>query len=232
MYVDFRDFAFISSIKSRKYCERVDPVTRTVRVTAGGEEVPSIEYGDTPLEARHHAELADNEMYVWLRAAGAGAGPAEVRLVVTPVRRRCSSLDVWWTPCAGGAGPCVRRDLLCDGIVNCGGGGQQLRAGDEAGATCRTRVLAAGAGADTGQWLVPSFIVFVASSVAGTGALLCCCSHLRRTKPRAEQREDSGDTAACYTEASAPPAPAPGNHADTEDSPPSYEEAVLLLRRP
>ena len=230
MYVDFRDFAFISSIKSRKYCERVDPVTRTVRVTAGGEEVPSIEYGDTPLEARHHAELADNEMYVWLRAAGAGAGPAEVRLVVTPVRRRCSSLDVWWTPCAGGAGPCVRRDLLCDGIVNCGGGGQQLRAGDEAGATCRTRVLAAGAGADTGQWLVPSFIVFVASSVAGTGALLCCCSYLRRTKPRAEQRGDSGDTAACYTEASAPPAP--GNHADTEDSPPSYEEAVLLLRRP
>ena len=230
MYVDFRDFAFISSIKSRKYCERVDPVTRTVRVTAGGEEVPSIEYGDTPLEARHHAELADNEMYVWLRAAGAGAGPAEVRLVVTPVRRRCSSLDVWWTPCAGGAGPCVRRDLLCDGIVNCGGGGQQLRAGDEAGATCRTRVLAAGAGADTGQWLVPSFIVFVASSVAGTGALLCCCSHLRRTKPRAEQRGDPGDTAACYTEASAPPAP--GNHADTEDSPPSYEEAVLLLRRP
>ena len=230
MYVDFRDFAFISSIKSRKYCERVDPVTRTVSVTAGGEEVPSIEYGDTPLEARHHAELADNEMYVWLRAAGAGAGPAEVRLVVTPVRRRCSSLDVWWTPCAGGAGPCVRRDLLCDGIVNCGGGGQQLRAGDEAGATCRTRVLAAGAGADTGHWLVPSFIVFVASSVAGTGALLCCCSHLRRTKPRAEQRGDPGDTAACYTEASAPPAP--GNHADTEDSPPSYEEAVLLLRRP
>ena len=229
MYVDFRDFAFISSIKSRKYCERVDPVTRTVSVTAGGEEVPSIEYGDTPLEARHHAELADNEMYVWLRAAGAGAGPAEVRLVVTPVRRRCSSLDVWWTPCAGGAGPCVRRDLLCDGIVNCGGG-QQLRAGDEAGATCRTRVLAAGAGADTGQWLVPSFIVFVASSVAGTGALLCCCSHLRRTKPRAEQRGDSGDTAACYTEASAPPAPE--THADTEDSPPSYEEAVLLLRRP
>ena len=230
MYVDFRDFAFISSIKSRKYCERVDPVTRTVRVTAAGEEVPSIEYGDTPLEARHHAELADNEMYVWLRAAGAGAGPAEVRLVVTPVRRRCSSLDVWWTPCSGGAGPCVRRDLLCDGIVNCGGGGQQLRAGDEAGATCRTRVLAAGAGADTGQWLVPSFIVFLASSVAGTGALLCCCSHLRRTKPRAEQRGDSGETAACYTEASAPPAP--GTHADTEDSPPSYEEAILLLRRP
>ena len=230
MYFDFRDFAFISSIKSRKYCERVDPVTRTVSVTAAGEEVPSIEYGDTPLEARQHAELADNEMYVWLRAAG--AGPAEVRLVVTPVRRRCSSLDVWWTPCSGGAGPCVRRDLLCDGIVNCGG--QQLRAGaagDEAGATCRTRVQAAGAGADTGQWLVPSFIVFVASSVAGTGALLCCCSHLRRTKPRAEQRGDSGaDTAACYTEASAPPAP--GTHADTEDSPPSYEEAVLLLRRP
>ena len=230
MCFDFRDFAFISSIKSRKYCERVDPVTRTVSVTAAGEEVPSIEYGDTPLEARHHAELADNEMYVWLRAAG--AGPAEVRLVVTPVRRRCSSLDVWWTPCSGGAGPCVRRDLLCDGIVNCGG--QQLRAGaagDEAGATCRTRVQAAGAGADTGQWLVPSFIVFVASSVAGTGALLCCCSHLRRTKPRAEQRGDSGaDTAACYTEASAPPAL--GTQADTEDSPPSYEEAVLLLRRP
>ena len=205
-------------------------MTRTVSVTAAGEEVPSIEYGNTPLKARHHAELADNEMYVWLRAAG--AGPAEVRLVVTPVRRRCSSLDVWWTPCSGGAGPCVRRDLLCDGIVNCGG--QQLRAGaagDEAGATCRTRVQAAGAGADTGQWLVPSFIVFVASSVAGTGALLCCCSHLRRTKPRAEQRGDSGaDTAACYTEASAPPAP--GTQADTEDSPPSYEEAVLLLRRP
>ena len=230
MCFDFRDFAFISSIKSRKYCERVDPVTRTVSVTAAGEEVPSIEYGDTPLEARHHAELADNEMYVWLRAAG--AGPAEVRLVVTPVRRRCSSLDVWWTPCSGGAGPCVRRDLLCDGIVNCGG--QQLRAGaagDEAGATCRTRVQAAGAGADTGQWLVPSFIVFVASSVAGTGALLCCCSHLRRTKLRAEQCGDSGaDPAACYTEASAPPAP--GTQADTEDSPPSYEEAVLLLRRP
>ena len=225
--MDFRDFAFISSVKSEKFCEHIEPSAPSVRVTEEGEEVAEIDYGDTELWGREYMELEDNEMYLWLRVSNHHPDLREsVRLIVTPVQRQCSSTDIFWTPCSSSSrtrGPCVRRDLLCDGIVNCG---QKVSSIDESPEVCRSRVKP-GPGVSTDP-LVASFIGLVCLSVLGTGALLCCCKYVRKDKRDQDSvqppsyLEDGG-----YQNASAPPA----SIEDSEDSPPSYTEA-MSLRRP
>ena len=209
-------------MKSRKFCEHIDQSEHRVRVTEEGEEMAEIDYGDTELSGREHMELEDNEMYLWLRASHRAA---RVRLIVTPVQRECSSTDIFWTPCSSSRsrGPCVRRDLVCDGIVNCG---QKISSMDENPEVCRSRVRP-GPGVSTDP-LVASFIGLVSLSVLVTGALLCCCKYLRKDKrgqdpPQPPAYLDDG----CYQNASAPPA----SIEDNEDSPPSYTEA-MSLRRP
>lgn len=220
--INFRDFAFFSSVKSKKFCEHIEPSVHSVMVTEEGEEVAEIDYGDTELSGREHRELEDNEMYVWLRASHRDDMSERVRLIVTPVQLQCSSTDIFWTPCSSSRsrGPCVRRDLLCDGIVNCG---REVSTTDESPAVCRSRVRP-GPGVSTDP-IVASFLGLVSLSVLATGALLCCCKYFR--KPQREQDPPAYLEDGCYQNASAPPA----SIEDGEDSPPSYNEA-MSLRRP
>ena len=194
-------------------------------MTEEGEEVAEIDYGDTELRGREYMELEDNAMYLWLRVSHRPDLRERVRLIVTPVQRQCSSTDIFWTPCssARSRGPCVRRDLLCDGIVNCG---QEISSMDESPEVCRSRVKP-GPGVSTDP-LVASFIGLVSLSVLATGALLCCCKYVRKDKREPESAQPPAYLEdGCYQNASAPPA----STEDNEDSPPSYTEA-MSLRRP
>ena len=169
-------------------------------------------------------------MDVWLRLSSQiPASQRSLRLVVTPVLRSCSTSDIWWTPCSqAGSGPCVRRDLLCDGIINCG-------ASEEGGERCRTRVKAGDSG--PGTWFLPSLVTLVSSGIFITGLMLFCCTLINRDKIRNSFQENSGQTgghtrslstpvgATCYVAASAPVM-----DRDLEDRPPSYAEAILLPR--
>ena len=221
--MDFRDFAFISSVKSEKFCEHIEPSAPSVRVTEEGEEVAEIDYGDTGLRDREHMELEDNEMYLWLRVSPSPSDSERVRLIVTPVQVRCSSTDIFWTPCSSSSGPCVRRDLVCDGIVNCG---QEITDTDESSEVCRSRVKP-GPGVSTDP-IVASFIGLVSLSVFATGALLCCCRYFRKDKRDQDPPLPPANLEdVFYQNASAPPV----SVGDNEDSPPSYAEA-MALRRP
>ena len=112
---------------------------KTAKVDEEGNHVSDIDFGATNLRSREYLELNDNEMYVWLVARPR----SQMRLIVTPVMKTCSRSNTWWTPCSGPGhhGPCVRRDLICDGEVNCG-----LDSGDESPSVCRTRVQSADTG--------------------------------------------------------------------------------------
>lgn len=213
----FRDLFFISSIKSKKYCDVIPPPVRRVSRLAD-KEVNTIDFGYSPLSSREHLELTDNEMDLWLRASSSQAA-VRARLVVTPVLRSCSSSDVWWTSCSGGrgrAGPCVRRDLLCDGIVNCG-------AGEEAEERCVSRVREGEAG--PGAWFLPSLVTLVCSGIFITGLMLFCCTIINRDKIRTSFHRSRPDSAARQVTASAPRL-----ETELEDRPPSYAEAIMLPR--
>ena len=224
----FRDLFFISSIKSQKYCDEIQPPQRRVTQLAD-KEVHSIDLAGSPLTSREYLELRDHEMDVWLRVSPSRAA-VRVRMVVTPVLRSCSSSDVWWTSCSqlgARAGPCVRRDLLCDGIINCGASGGSS---DEAGERCRSRVKAG----DSGSWFLPSLITLVSSGIFITGLMLFCCTLINRDKIRSSFQGPRGRTVApaqvrdVRRSYLAPTAPEPDT--DLEDRPPSYAEAILLPR--
>ena len=159
-------------------------------------------------------------MYVWLRLRRPTSyfpqSWRSVRLVVTPVLRSCDTTDIWWTPCSqSGAGPCVRRDLLCDGLVNC-------QEEEETEQRCRTRVKPGEP--SPGSWLLPSLVTLVCSGIFVTGFMLFCCSFINRDKIRNRFQENQTATraeTAGYEAASAP---------ELDDRPPSYAEAILLPR--
>ena len=192
----FRDLFYISTIKSEKYCGQIPPSQ----------------------SGREYLQTEDHRMYVWLRLGGPTFSPAwrSVRLVVTPVLKTCDTSDIWWTPCGqSGPGPCVRRDLLCDGIVNCG-------AREEAEERCRTRVKTGEP--SPGSWLLPSLVSLLCSGIFITGFMLFCCTFLNRHKIRNSFHENQADTrpqTPGYEAATAP---------ELEDRPPSYAEAILLPR--
>ena len=166
----------------------IQPPVRRVS-TLADKEVSTIDFGDSPLASREYLELRDNEMDLWLRLSPSQRA-VRARLVVTPVLRSCSSSDIWWTSCQegrAGAGPCVRRDLLCDGIINCG-------ASEEAGPRCVSRVRRGEAG--PGAWLLPSLLTLLCSAIFITGLILFCCSLINRDKIRSSIQWSRGDTSA------------------------------------
>ena len=92
-------------------------------VTDDGDRLTKINFGITPLTSRGYLENSFNEMYLWLqlKPSKIRKSPYQVNLIITPVMSRCTSDNSFWTSCPGsGSGPCVRRDLVCDGVVNCG----------------------------------------------------------------------------------------------------------------
>jgi len=112
-------------------------------------------------------ETKDQDMDIWIsvKTPVPGREKKQIRLVVTPIKKSCSSSDAWWWPCKG-SGQCVRRDLLCDGVLNCAGGDSE---GDEQAEVCARRVFPAG-----GYFNLPLVLISAIGAVTGLILVLCC----------------------------------------------------------
>ena len=47
--------------------------------------------------------------------------PKQLKLVVTPFKKQCSGEDHYYRRCPSSTGQCIKRELFCDGMINCGG---------------------------------------------------------------------------------------------------------------
>ena len=74
------------------------------------------------LSSREYIETTDKEMDVWLSIypPGPGMTSKELSLVVTPFKKQCSTGDGYYKQCPGSE-KCIKRELFCDGFVNCDG---------------------------------------------------------------------------------------------------------------
>ena len=71
------------------------------------------------IKRREWIETGDDEMDVWF-ILSPSSGVKELSLVVTPFRKNCRSDDDYYRKCPG-SNRCIKRELFCDGFVNCDG---------------------------------------------------------------------------------------------------------------
>jgi len=114
-----RDFIVFTSHKSRKRCGTVEPTTRILRDDGS---LFNIDYKKTPHERREYIEAEDKEMDLWLsiHPPRLGQPNKELKLIVTPFKKKCVANDRYYRKCPG-TDKCIKRELFCDGIINCDG---------------------------------------------------------------------------------------------------------------
>ena len=141
-FVQFgKDFFFVSSIKSQKFCENFESRDATENSEESSED-------ENDFDSRIFTELGTNEMDVWIKIL-AGTSLKQLRMIVTPLMTECDRHNLWWTRCSSGSG-CVRRDVVCDGVINCDN--------DEEQNMCPPRVTSGDADHEhvTQHWFVPT----------------------------------------------------------------------------
>jgi len=116
-YLQFgRDILFVTTHLSKKYCGEVEiPVPRTQN------GVVRFEFPFTPLARRIYNEEEDREMDIWMNINTKNVEEnlyKTLTLVVTPFKKSCASRDSLYQQCRFST-KCVRRELFCDGRVNC-----------------------------------------------------------------------------------------------------------------
>jgi len=125
-YVQFgRDILFITSYRSNKYCGEIQgrTVPLPLGVNSSAQREQSVdEKAPTPLSKRIYSESSDQEMDIWLQLEVPPAGwPGHktVSLTVTPYKKSCGNEDHNHRRCSLSSRECIRRELFCDGRVNC-----------------------------------------------------------------------------------------------------------------
>jgi len=105
-----RDFLFLTSHKSKKKCGTIPAAGEPGRMSREDRR------------RREYIETTDKEMDVWIsvRPPLQGQESKELKLIVTPFKKSCSSEDNYYRKCPG-TNRCIRQELFCDGIVNCDG---------------------------------------------------------------------------------------------------------------
>jgi len=141
-YVQFgRDILFITSHRSNKFCGSIEgmlplppprPTTtsppsstnstfgRTVKTRKEVSEGTAS--SATPLSKRVYSESSDQEMDIWIQLAVPPAdwpGHKTLSLTVTPFMKSCGKEDTTHRRCSSKSRHCIRRDLFCDGRINC-----------------------------------------------------------------------------------------------------------------
>jgi len=109
-----RDFIVFTSHKSDKKCGVIPPLDLS------GEQLGEDRVAE--LSMREYIETTDKEMDLWLsiHPPATRAPNKELSLVVTPFKKQCSSGDGYYKRCPGSE-KCIKRELFCDGFVNCDG---------------------------------------------------------------------------------------------------------------
>jgi len=253
-----RDFLLFTSHKGRKRCGEVRAARRVLREDG---TLLRLDYGRTSRAQREYVEDVDKEMDLWLAVHPSARGePAkQLRLVITPFKKQCAGDDYYYRRCpskAGSGQQCIKRELFCDGQINCGGTEK-----DEQQEYCLQHL----GGADM-FITIPIIILIVVFSVVGglqtlseifnavfSGLMFLlflvkmCSSHLKPKRPGPRQVEQT--MSLCPAPPAAPPAregrglralqaqlssppSAPEEHAPLPSLPPSYTEAVSTPSTP
>ena len=100
---------------SQKFCGVVSlPVSKEVN------GVRKFEFPGSMLKTRIYTEDTDREMDIWIKINSPGDGQDEktLTMVVTPFKKTCKRKDSQYQKC-GTRSSCVRKELFCDGRVNC-----------------------------------------------------------------------------------------------------------------
>jgi len=253
-----RDFLVFTSHKGPKRCGKWDPARRVLREDGS---LLRLDYGRTPRSRREYIEDVDKEMDLWLvvHPSRKGQPNKQLKLVITPFKKHCAPNDHYYRRCPSTKQPqCIRRELFCDGQINCGGHEK-----DEQMEYCIAHL---GSGVDMFM-TIPIIILIVVFSIVGLMFLLFLikmfATHLK-PKRRAERRVDRGHrqveqtmslcpppTAAAAQEGrglralqaqlssnpsdsqpSAPLSPLAPDHPGLPSLPPSYTEAVSTSSTP
>lgn len=109
-----RDFLIITSKKSDQKCGIITPYDDN---SPANSKIRMVD-----IKNREWIETEDDEMDVWfsLSPTQPNSGPKELSLIVTPFRKRCRTDDQYYRKCPG-SDRCIKRELFCDGFVNCDG---------------------------------------------------------------------------------------------------------------
>jgi len=109
-----RDILFVTTHLSVRYCGKVErPRLKT--------NLAVKEVSTSHISQRSYTEQSDREMDIWInmKLSPDKAGPHKnLALLVTPFKKKCGSDDVLYLQC-GQEEACIRKDLQCDGMVNC-----------------------------------------------------------------------------------------------------------------
>jgi len=177
-----RDFLVFTSHKGPKRCGKWDPARRVLRDDGS---FLRLDYGKTPRSRREYVEDVDKEMDLWLVVHPSKKGQLnkQLKLVITPFKKHCAANDHYYRRCPSTKQPqCIRRELFCDGQVNCGGDEK-----DEQIEYCLTHP-----GVDMFM-TIPIIILIVVFSIVGLMFVLflikMCASRLK-PKRRADRRLD------------------------------------------
>jgi hypothetical protein len=115
-FVQFgRDILFVTTHLSKRFCGVVNlPVSKEVN------GVRKFAFPGSTLKNRIYTEYSDREMDIWISINRPDDDQDEktLTLVVTPFKKTCKTHDSLYKKC-GYRSSCVRKELFCDGRVNC-----------------------------------------------------------------------------------------------------------------
>eukprot|EP00092_Neocalanus_flemingeri_P040514 GFUD01044119.1.p1 GENE.GFUD01044119.1~~GFUD01044119.1.p1 ORF type:complete len:342 (+),score=117.79 GFUD01044119.1:44-1069(+) len=117
-YLQFGRSSYLGmySYKSTKYCQDMDPPKEVFNIDGS---LQKTDFGSTPYSSRVYVEESVDQMDVWISLSPTQHTESEcVSFVVTPFAKLCMEYDADYRQCPG-SDSCVRRQLFCDGVVNC-----------------------------------------------------------------------------------------------------------------
>ena len=114
---------FVTTHLSKKFCGVVG-----LPVSEGVNGVNKFTFPGSRLETRMYIEDSDRELDIWIHIRSPDDDLEEklITLVVTPGKKTCKTKDRTYEKC-GHRSSCVRKELFCDGRVNCAGLGREPR---------------------------------------------------------------------------------------------------------
>ena len=118
-FVQFgRDILFVTTHVSEKYCGVIDePMYKQYK------DIRNVSFGGISAQRRTYVEENDREMDVWIKIQSEKERTKIVTLVMTPFLKSCGKSDIGWNRC-GDRRKCIRKELFCDGHINCEGEGK------------------------------------------------------------------------------------------------------------
>jgi len=109
-------FLGLSYDKSQKYCQNIELPTQVFSLDGS---LQDMDFGSSPFASRSYVEETSDQMDIWISLSPqTHTEHHSVSFVVTPFPKFCVEHDADYRKCPA-SHSCVRRQLFCDGVVNC-----------------------------------------------------------------------------------------------------------------